>query len=109
MNREQARAAARKGQKVKREPVMQMKRSDIEEIEKEMAIKAVRKGFDVAMLFTLNTLHDKHGFTPEMLEGFAETLNGLYESFNQGYIDFEDLRKTLKDETGINIEYQSRK
>ena len=108
MNRKQARAAARRGQQVKREPVMQMKRSAIREIEKEMALRGTRKGFDVAMLFTLNTLYDKHGFTPDMLEEFAETLNGLYDSFNKGYINFDDLATTLKEETGIGIELESK-
>ena len=48
-------------------------------------------------------LRDHHGFGKKRLEAFVEDCIELFDSFDKGYITFDDMQKTIFEETGVQI------
>lgn len=48
-------------------------------------------------------LHDKWGFGQKRLTRVVGQINDLFESILLDYVSIEDIRKTLKEETGVDL------
>lgn len=49
------------------------------------------------------TLHDKFGFGAKRLNQFIQELNKQYDSVDENYLDYQDIKRTIFDELGIDI------
>lgn len=99
MNRAERR---RRGIKNK-EPVLNVKVSDISKIKENAVNQAADTAFVMMITIPLMVLRDKYGFGKKRLEVFSDYVLDLYESFDKGYITFDDLKETLKEEAGIEF------
>lgn len=108
MNRAERRA---NGIKTK-EPVINIKVSELEAMKQDAVKKAVDKAFFLMLAIPTMVIHDKFGkimkkhteegsrearFTDEVLE--------LYDTFQKGYVTLPDLHKCLLEEAGIDVSH----
>lgn len=49
-------------------------------------------------------LRDFFGFGGQRLKRFYLALIDMYDSIDKNYLDLEDIRKTLREEAGIDLE-----
>lgn len=77
-----------------------------EQIE-DMKLKATSEAMDFAfkqmMLLPLMVLRDKYGYGAQRLERFIDDVADMLDSYNKGYLDLDDIKKTLEEETGIKV------
>ncbi len=88
---------------IKKEPTYTLRQSDIDRIKKEQTNKAVDVAFTLLLGMPVMVLHDKYGFQPDQLEAFVSDILSLYDSYEKGYVTLDDIRQTLKDETGVEV------
>ena len=98
MNRAERRRAG-----AEKEPVYTLRASDIERMKREATRDAARQVLALTLGLPVMVLHDKWGFGSKRCERFVEQLTGLYQSYVEGYISLDDVRDTLKEETGCEI------
>lgn len=55
-----------------------------------------------------STLLDKCSMTPEQLQGAMKEIMRTFDSLNQDRISFNDLRITVREESGVDIEPTSK-
>lgn len=68
------------------------------------AVKEASEKAFVAMLgLPLITLRDKFDFEQAGLERFTDELLEEYKCFDEGYIGLDELKRVIKDETGVKI------
>lgn len=108
MNRAERRRAAKAGIPVKKEPVINIKASDVTQMKKDASKEAANMGFLLMLGLPVMALHDKWGFGPVRCERFVDQVLDLYDSFEKGYITFEDIHAALKKETGITLVSEGR-
>lgn len=99
------RAERRRNQKQK-DPVYNLKQSDIDKIKKDASNEAIDKAFIIMCSLPCMVLRDKYGFGEKRMKQFMDHLMELYDSFNTGYVTFEDLLTTLKEEVGVTFEFK---
>lgn len=104
MNRAERRKAEKAGLPVKKEPVVNIKASDVQKMKLDASKEAAEKAFLLMLGLPVMALHDKFGFGPVRCERFTDAVLDLYDSFDKGYITLEDIHRTLKEESGITIE-----
>ncbi|MDD3020927.1 MAG: hypothetical protein PHX61_08125 [Alphaproteobacteria bacterium] len=104
MNRNERRKAVKAGLPIKKEPVVNIKRSDVDAMKKDAANKAAETGFLLMLGLPILVLHDKYGFGPVRCERFIDQVLKEYAMFEEGYMTMDDVAKILKDEAGITIE-----
>lgn len=63
-------------------------------------IASAYKGF---LLLGLMVLRDEFGFGTKRMERFIDRMHDLMDSYNKGYINTDDLNKTIHEETGIKV------
>lgn len=110
MNRAQRRNAERKGIKVKAEPVLNMKASDISKMKKDATGEAANLAFVLMLGIPAMVIHDRY---PKLMkreedgkgrvERFCDLCLDLYDSFEKGYVTLDDLHECLKEEAGITL------
>lgn len=104
MNRKQRRLLEKQGKLVTKEPVYNIKQSDIEEINKKAASEAVDIGFALMLALPVYILKKKWGFGRKRIERFTDQIIHEYEEYiSEGYVSLEDMHQYIKDETGIEI------
>lgn len=103
MNRSERRRLQKQGVQVPKEPVINMKVSDVQRITKETTNKAVDQVFLLMLGLPALVLRDKWGFGKVRSERFIEQVLDLYDSFEKGYLTLEDIEQCLWDEAGIKI------
>ena len=103
MNREERRQKAKNGAKVQKEPVINIKVSDIEKIKAEVYKKAIGDVFTMMLGLPVMVLHDKFGFGKVRCERFTDHVIDLYDSFEKDYIALDEVHEVLKREAGITI------
>ena len=65
--------------------------------------KAIEKASNYSLAVPMMILRDNFGFGKKrLLEFYNEFLN-LYDSVDKDYLDLEDIIKTIKEETGVEI------
>lgn len=108
MNRAERRRAAKAGLPVRKEPVVNIKASDVRRIKQDASKEATDMAFLLMLGLPVMVLHDKFGFGPVRCERFAEAALELYDSFEKGFVTLEDIHRTLKEETGITVVSEGR-
>lgn len=107
MNREERRRKGIKG----KEPVINIKVSDIEKMKSDAVKEASNLAFKLMLSIPVMVLHDNYGKLNRLNvdgktreERFAEMVLDLYNSFEKGDVTLDDLMQCLKDETGMTFE-----
>ena len=104
MNRAERRRLEKQGKLIPKEPVINIKSSDVQAIKKNAASEAADTAFFLMLALPLMVLHDKYGFGKVRGERFIDQVLELYDSFEKGYVSLDDLHNCLWEEGGIKIE-----
>lgn len=111
MNRSQRRKLEKQGIKTEKEKIINIKASDVQQMKKEAADLAADKAFFLMLAIPVMVIHDKYPKIMKRVEDgkpreerFADLCIDLYDSFNRGYVSFEDLEKCLWEEAGVKLE-----
>lgn len=72
---------------------------ELQKIQRDATIQAVRIG----QLFPLMILRDKYGFAHKRLPEFQQHYHEMWDAYNKGYVDLEDMARTLQDEAGVLV------
>lgn len=111
MNRAERRRRQKQGFPIVKEPVLNIKASDIQQIKMDATKTAADKAFFLMLTIPIMVIHDKYsqlmkrevnGKSRE--ERFADLCLDLYDSFNKDYVTLDDLAKCLWEEAGIKLE-----
>lgn len=81
--------------------------AQIQSLKQNATDEAVSKAFTLMLAIPVMVLHDKYGQLMKKdgrEERFAELCLDLYDSYEKGYVTFEDLKACLEEETGMKIE-----
>ena len=91
----------RRKNKIKnKDPVYNMKQSDIKNIKNQ----AVDVAFKLMLGIPVMVLHDKYGWGgKKRLPEFGDYVLELYDSFDKGFLTLDDIEKTIYEETGISF------
>ena len=95
--------AERRRQGKEKDKVYYLKQSEINAIKEEAVKEAVGKAFALMYYIPTMVLRDKWGFGKERLGRFADQVTDMYESYDLGYISFEDMCTTIYEETGVQL------
>lgn len=111
MNRAERRKKQKQGLPTVKEPILNIKASDIQQIKKQAVDTAADTAFFLMLAIPVMVIHDKY---PQIMrrtvdgkpreERFADLCIDLYDSFNKGYVAIEDLQNCLWEEAGVKIE-----
>lgn len=111
VNRSQRRKLQKQGVAVPKEPVINMKSSDVAAMKVDATNKAADLAFFLMLAIPVMVIHDKYPKIMKRVEDgkpreerFADLCLDLYDSFNKGYVSIEDLQKCLWEEAGIKLE-----
>lgn len=64
---------------------------------------SIQKATNFSLAVPLMVLRDEFGFGKKRLNQFFNNYLDLYDSIDKNYLDINDILKTLKKETGIEI------
>lgn len=101
MNRAERRRAAKA--EAKKDAVITMNGEQFETMKADIARRTVVHSFIKMFSLSLMVLRDEYGFGRKRLKAFTEKVMDLLDSFQRGYISFDDLEQTIKEETGLTI------
>lgn len=111
MNRAERRKRQKQGLPTPKEPVMNVKVSDIQNIKKQATTEVSDLAFFLMLSIPVMVIHDKY---PQLMrrevdgkpraERFADLCLDLYDSFEKGYVTLDDLAQCLWEEAGIKLE-----
>lgn len=73
------------------------------ELEK-VKLEAVNQAIDTLIPFQLMVLYDRNGWKKKRLKRFHDQFMGLIEAASQGYVNVDDVKKTLKEEVGVQFD-----
>lgn len=65
---------------------------------------AIDRASKWSMFAPMMVLRDFFGFGGQRLKRFYENLIDMYDSIDKDYLDLEDIRNTLREEAGIDLE-----
>jgi hypothetical protein len=88
-----------------KEPVLNLKASDIANLKEITTKKAVNTAFIMLLSIPLMVLRDKYGYGKKRLEKFLNYVWELYDSFEKGYVTLDDLINVLKEEVEVEIKF----
>ena len=96
-------------EKGKAQKVNTITQSQIDAMKKKAVDDAVSIGFTLMLSIPVTILHDKYWVktASKKLPKFVDQCLDLYDSYNKGYVTFEELRETLWEEGGIKLERSS--
>ena len=66
-------------------------------------ISATRFAVEAYSVAVATVLRDKLGFGEKKLHTTLKQIEGLFDSINKDYVSIGDLKRTLRDEAGIEI------
>lgn len=108
MNRAEKRANGLKGKhKPPKEPIINIKVSEIEQIKQNAVEKACKMAFFLMLAIPTMVIHDKFGDIMKREgreEKFANLVLELYDTYQKGYVSFDELKQCLYEETGLQME-----
>ena len=84
----------------KKNPHINLRRSDVERIKREVTTDAVQSAFAIFLM----VMRDKWGFGAKRLNRLFKHICELSEMVGDGYVSTAQIKKTLKDEMNIVIE-----
>lgn len=110
MNRAERRRRVKQGLPVNKEPVINIKASDIQAIKEQATSSAADTAFLLMLAIPVMVIHDKYSQLMRRevdgkprAERFADLCLDLYDSFNRGYVTLDDLADCLWEEAGIKL------
>lgn len=92
-----------KRSKKKKTPTYNLTWEQIEDIKLKATSEAMDFAFRQMMLLPLMVLRDHYGFGTKRIEEYIDHVADMLDSYNRGYLDLDDIEKTLKEETGIEV------
>lgn len=108
MNRKQWR---QQGQAIVKDPVYNLKASEIKAIKEETARKATDTAFFLMLAIPVMIIHDKYPLLMKKTvdgksreERFADLCIDLYDTFDKGYLTLDELAECLWEEAGIKLD-----
>lgn len=104
MNRAERRRLQKQGKQVPKEPVINVKYSDVQTIKEKATSDAVDTAFLLMLGLPVLVLRDKWGFGKVRCERFIDQVLEMYDAFNKDYLTLDDIHKALWDEAGVKIQ-----
>lgn len=111
MNRAERRNRKKQGLPIVKEPVLNIKASDIHNLKKQATDDAASTAFFLMLAIPVMVIHDKYPLLMRRevdgkprAERFADLCLDLYDSFEKGYVTLEDLAECLWEEAGIKFD-----
>lgn len=111
MNRAERRRRQKQGLPIVKEPVLNVKASDFQQMKVDATNTAADTAFFLMLAIPVMVIHDKYSkIMRKVVDGksreerFADLCIDLYDSFNKGYVTLDDLAKCLWEEAGIKLE-----
>lgn len=101
-----SRAEQRRAMRVKN-PTYTLTQAQINQIKADTMEEASARAFFLMLSIPVMVLHDKFGQLMRKdgrTERFIELCLDLYDSFEKGYVTLDDLKTTLRTETGFTME-----
>lgn len=90
---------------VAKEPVYQMKKSDIEQIKAKAREEASEEAIILLFALPIKLLHDEYGWgTQKRLPEFGEKLTDEYQAFSDGTMSLKEYADLVFEYTGIKFE-----
>lgn len=93
-----------------KEPIVNIKRSDIEQIKKDVTKETIDTAFLLMLGIPTMIIHDKFAqLIKKNVDGknreerFVDLCLELYDCFEQGYVTLDDLKNCLKEEAGVEF------
>lgn len=104
------RAERRKNKLKNREPVYNMTAAQLDAIKTEATNAAIAKAFSLMLAFPTMVIHDKFDQLAELpdaqrVKRMGEMILDLYDSYDRDYVSIRDLHEWLRDEVGVEVEY----
>lgn len=104
------RAQRRKNKINNREPVYNMTAAQLDAIKTEATNAAISKAFSLMIAFPTMVIHDKFDQLAELpdaqrVKRMGEMILDLYDSYDRDYVSIRDLHEWLRDEVGVEVEY----
>lgn len=93
----------RNGSSTKKEPIINIKASDITKIKNEAYEEATKVAFLLMLGIPALALRDE-GYGKIRLERFLDHTLEIYKAFSTGVITLEDIKNTLLEEAGFEVE-----
>ena len=84
----------------KKNPHINLRRSDVERMKREITDDAVKNAFAIFLM----VMHDKWGFGMKRLNRLFGHICELSDLVGDRYVSVAEIKKTLRDEMGIVIE-----
>ena len=69
------------------------------------ADKLIHSSYTAFLLLGIMALRNKFDFGSARIERWIDEINDLRGSYEKGYISVQDLQKTIKEDTGIEIKF----
>lgn len=105
MNRAARRKAKKQGFNVPKEPVYNMKQSDIQKMKADSTELAIDTAMTMLLAIPVKVMHDKYGWRMrKRLPEFAEAILDEYQNFADGDMSLEEYQQLVYDYCGIKFE-----
>lgn len=98
-----AKKKAQKKLEQPKEKVYTLTESQIKQMKSDATNEAMGQALILMLSLPCMVMRDKHGYGKKRMEQYVDDILDYWDSFNKGYITFDDCVKCLEEETGINI------
>lgn len=105
MNRQQRRKAMREGKNVPKDPVYNIKQSDIKAMKKDAVNEAANAAMVLLLAIPVKVMYEKYGWRGhKRLPEFADALTEEYEKFCSGETELDEYAQLVYEQTGVKFE-----
>lgn len=105
MNRAERRRRQKQGLPVKKEPVLNMKASDIARMKEEASSMAVDTAITLLLAIPIKVMHDKYGWRMrKRLPELSDALIDEYQCFADGDMTLEEYQQLVYDYCGVKFQ-----
>lgn len=105
MNRAERRRAKKQGLPVRKDPVLNIKQSDITKMKEDATEIAIDTAMILLLALPVKVMHDKYGWRmKKRLPELAEALLDEYQSFCDGEMTLEEYKDFVYENCGIKFE-----
>lgn len=70
--------------------------------------QAIREATNYSLAVPIMVLRDEFGFGKKRIDKFVDAYIKLYEAIDEGWLDINDIIKTINEETGVKIVERNR-
>lgn len=98
-----AKKKAKKKSEQPKEKVYTLTESQITQMKQDATDEAMGQALILMLSIPCMVMRDKHGYGKKRMSQYVDDVLDYWDSFNKGYISFEDCVKCLKEETGIDL------